>query len=1052
MAPLCFFLVFCSGACALVYQAVWFQSLRLLFGASTPSTSVTLGVFMLGMGTGALVFSALLKGLRRVFSCYLVVEICIGFFAFLSLPAIKFFQSFILNKHAYWFHSSPFLFAFKGFVSVVVLLPATFLMGGTLPLVVAVLGGRSVGLIYGFNTLGALLGVVLSAFWSIERLGLQMTLSSFALINIAVFSLVLVFFRFVKPQFLNSLEQSISLHSVQKIESHSSCELQSSSQKISPFILFLLAFLCGFLFFVMELIWYRSLAPLLGGSTYTLSLVLCFILGGIASGSFYFRWLQRRGYKVTKLSLSATWLLSATVILLPYLFQEYVTFLALLLRPLRVYGFLGLVTGWAGVAAAVTFVPACVSGFQFPQLLHCFSDQNPARRIGQLVGFNTFGAVCGALLGGFLFIPYGGVAHTWLFVASATAAVGLLLMIFSWRQLPFISKGSGFVCGGVFIFGGLLLLPLAPFSLPQLDVSWSGPDAVWRHTGIGAGRGTLALSQHTSIAEYKSWRQRVRAGLLWEEDGRESAVGVLKNSGSALVVNGKVDGHATGDAGTQIMGGLLPALLHPHPERALVIGFGTGSTAGWLAQVASIEKVTVYEIEPAVIKAARFFDAVNQHPLRQPKVTVREGDGRWLLYKEEKPFDIIFSEPSNPYRAGVGSFYTKEFYLSAKEKLSENGIFAQWTQAYEIDSPTLLSIARTLAEVFPAVEIWSTQQGDLVFLCSRRPLVFDAHALSQKQVQTPFYQGLRDSWRATSLEHLFARRVAGPAFAAKLRDVSLPLMVNTDDHNVVEFGFARTVGKKFFVDTAELFWAWHRLVGGTSAEMLPVPSLNQKALAEARAEVYGPQWAQALGAASGAGEELSVEGFLSDIKAHSKDFSNDFLFVKSIQSLSSISSVPTFVTLAKDVVTQLRVTPWIPPKVVTWGLQELLAAAKSHPEAAKPVADLLLEAPFAAWMHDETRIDTAVNLLYGASDPYLDCEESVQKMTSYGEFFPQHASFVYECLRRRASQKISSSPGESKITGTPLDATTLLQRTFEHLRSDDAASVTSQSLTTLLGF
>src|SRR5262249_14420264 len=161
-----------------------------------------------------------------------------------------------------------------------------------------------------------------------------------------------------------------------------------------------------------------------------------------------------------------------------------------------------------------------------------------------------------------------------------------------------------------------------------------------------------------------------------------SSVALDATDGLAMVVNGKIDGNARGDASTQVMGGVLGALLHPHPRRAMVIGFGTGSSAGWLAAVPSIEHVDVAELEASMLKIGRMCAPVNHAALDTPKLRVLLGDARETLLTVPARYDVIFSEPSNPYRAGVSSLFTREYYEAVAARLEEGGLFLQWVQMY----------------------------------------------------------------------------------------------------------------------------------------------------------------------------------------------------------------------------------------------------------------------------------------------------------------------------------------------------------------------------------
>src|SRR5688572_12991509 len=173
-------------------------------------------------------------------------------------------------------------------------------------------------------------------------------------------------------------------------------------------------------------------------------------------------------------------------------------------------------------------------------------------------------------------------------------------------------------------------------------------------------------------ADSRGWTNSVRRTLLADAEGRESSIALLRDDDLGLIVNGKSDGSARRDAGTQVMAGMVAALLHPQPRTAMIVGLGTGTTAGWLAEVPSMQRVDVVELEPAVIRMAREYAAVNRDALDNAKVHVESGDARETLLVSRARYDIIFSEPSNPYRAGVASLYTREFYQAASARSEEH--------------------------------------------------------------------------------------------------------------------------------------------------------------------------------------------------------------------------------------------------------------------------------------------------------------------------------------------------------------------------------------------
>lgn len=247
-----------------------------------------------------------------------------------------------------------------------------------------------------------------------------------------------------------------------------------------------------------------------------------------------------------------------------------------------------------------------------------------------------------------------------------------------------------------------------------------GPTALWRHAPIGAGR--VGIDKIATRNDVDDLIRDYRGAMTWQAEGRESSLAADGNYGLSLIVNGKSDGNVIDDVGTQIMSGMMGAFLHPNPRSALVIGLGTGTTAGWLGTVPSIENVDVVELESEVVHFAKLCSAANLDVVHNPKVHIRIGDGREYLLTKRTQYDIVASEPSNPYRAGVASLYTREFYAAAASRLTGNGLFLQWLQVYDTDPELLGVVFATLRSVFPNIETWSTLEGDLLLVASRAPI------------------------------------------------------------------------------------------------------------------------------------------------------------------------------------------------------------------------------------------------------------------------------------------------------------------------------------------
>ncbi|MFN0017536.1 MAG: fused MFS/spermidine synthase [Pirellulaceae bacterium] len=777
-------LLFCSGMCALVFQTAWLREFGLVFGASTPATAAVLAIFMGGLGLGNIILGKRVDAAPNPLRFYGWLELGISASAFLSPFVTMFVRSLYLGiggqeSLGIWGAT----FARLLFSALVLGLP-TFLMGGTIAAAARAItaehdrGRRHVGLLYGLNTLGAVLGTLLATFYLLEHWGIRASLWAACGCNLAVALTALVLSAdrqtIQKPK--SSPRQRTGAQPAAAETPH---EPASPGQPSFPLRwLALAAALAGFAFLLMELVWYRMLAPILGGSTFTFGLILAVALAGIGIGGLLYTFLFReRAPTVSDLAISFA--LESLAIAVPFALGDRVAILAAVLRDLEYFGFGGHVVGWLAVTLLVVFPAAAISGIQFPLLIGLAGEgrRDVGKQVGVITAWNTLGAMTGSLAGGFGLLPLLTVPGTWFAVVALLAASSAVLLVLFYRR-----AGSRTNLAAAAIAAALALVML----------SAPGPSAVWRHSGIGAGRAYLP---ETTRNEYRKWRAGKLRNLVREYDGRESSVGIEASEGIAFVINGKSDGNAILDAPTQIMLGILPAILHPHPQDALVVGLGTGETAGWLASVESMEHVDVAELEPAIRKVAQLCGPLNHQVLSNPKVRIIDNDAREVLLALSRKYDLIVSEPSNPYRAGISSLYTQEFYRAVRERLQEGGLFVQWLQGYEVDAATVRTVLTTLSQVFPHIEIWQSQRGDFLLNCSVEPRTYDLAELRKRIAQPDFGAATKFAWRVDDVEGLLAHFVAGPQFVRRVAEQQ-PVVINTDDRNVLEYGFARSVGRR----------------------------------------------------------------------------------------------------------------------------------------------------------------------------------------------------------------------------------------------------------------
>jgi spermidine synthase len=757
--------LFGSGFCALIYQTSWLREFRLIFGASTAASATVLGVFMAGLGFGGIVLGRRSETKPKPLAFYAKLELFIALSAAVSPLLILAARQFYIAIGGTLAMGLVVGTIVRLILAALILGPPTFLMGGTLPAAARAVvtaddvSRRTVGTLYGINTLGAVSGAVFGTFYLFENFGNHLTLWWATAVNLVV---ALSAFRFA-----NSMPESVSRGEIPE---------EDLAAAVNHRFVLVAAGLVGFAFFLMEIVWYRMLAPLLGGSTFSFGLILAVALLGIGLGGVTYALLDlKRSASLQLFALTSA--AEAVFIALPYALGDRTAVAAMLLRPLGTLGFYGHVIAWSAICFIVVFPAALVSGIQFPLLVALLGKgrRGVGVQTGAAYAWNTVGALTGSLAGGFGLIPLLSAPGVWKLVVVILSLLAIVAAFFRSCASRHWTRP---------------IVPVSAAGVALIMLTALGPTAFWRHSQIGVG----ALKYyHGSPNELRDVIQSIRRHIFWGKDGIESSVGLQNADSISFIVNGKSDGNAKGDAGTQVMCGIIGAALHPNPKQAMVIGLGTGSTAGWLAAVPTMEHVDVVELEPAILKVAELCSPVNQDALKNPKLRVIIGDGRELLLTIRTKYDVIASEPSNPYRAGVAGLFTREFYASIKNRLNPGGIFLQWVQTYSVDDRTIEIFYRTLGSVFPNIESWQTEGGDLLLAASQEPLRYDPEMLRTRLGSEPFRSAMLAAWQTLGLEGFLAHYVGNTAMAKVLQNLeSWPL--NTDDRTVIEFAFARSVG------------------------------------------------------------------------------------------------------------------------------------------------------------------------------------------------------------------------------------------------------------------
>ncbi len=772
MLPFVYGLFFVSGATALIYEVVWARMLTQIFGNTTHAIATVLSAFMGGLALGSYVLGRLADTRRNAFLIYGLLEGGVGVYG-LVIPTL-----FALTQQAYSrlyglaqtsftaFSLALFILCFA-----VILIP-TALMGATLPMLSRfsvtrfALLGRRIGDLYAINTLGAVLGCALSGFHLIPELGLRGSVRLAAALNLSIAALVVVAVVWLRGR------RTVP-------EGAAEAPQEPAPTATAPSLLdaaLLGAFgLSGAAAMVYENAWTRALTLVIGMSTYSFTVMLTTFLVGLGVGSLvYARWWGTREIGVAGFGLLQLLIALSALATIPLF--ERLPFLFLRLNAGFGDSFGQFLSIQVSLSALVMIVPTLLLGTTFPMVARIYTQS--LYRIGTSVGTayasNTLGAIVGAFLGGFVLIPLLGVQNSIGLAVTVTAAAGVVLVALDARvrrTRRLVAAGAMFVVAVVAVLS---------FRTWDKRVMTSGV-TIYAHN----------YASLPSDALRREWMER--DDLLYYREGLTATISVHRSAGSDYVyekTNGKVDA-SFGDTPTQLMVGYLPMLLNPGAKRVLVIGMGSGMTAK-AAAAFPVERLEVAEIEPAVIEGARFFAEKNGRIHDDPRVRFVHADGRNYLLAVRERYDVIMSEPSNPWIAGIGNLFTREYYQEALAKLADGGVFGQWMQTYGMAPEDLRMVYRTFAGVFPDVSLWAVNDSDMLLIgTARRQRLSRAVLQAVLEARPTARQDLRELGFADAYS-LMAMYLMPKAALLKMAGEA---EYNLDDFPRLEFRAPRNLGR-----------------------------------------------------------------------------------------------------------------------------------------------------------------------------------------------------------------------------------------------------------------
>ena len=779
------------------------RELVLVFGATTFAVSTVLTAFMGGLALGSFYFGRRSEKISRPLRFYGLLEIGIGLYG-LAVPLI--FAALPSVYHPLWrllqlsfFTLSLVRFFFAGLV---LILP-TALMGATLPILASYYAhdtrriGFRVGSLYALNTLGAVVGAAVTGFALIPLLGMHATTATAAAINITLGIVALRISRQTESDLA-----ATSLPGPRKIEAPAAVAKRPETAHGKPqgsaetpgrlaIIAVLASFaVSGFIALAYEVIWSRVLALIIGSSVYAFSIMLTTFLIGLAAGAAVVSRFADRirrpvtAFAVIEIGIGVTSFIGAHLFNdLPYVFVQ-------LYRIVGGGSFTVLLLARFLVAALVMVIPTLLLGALFPLVVRTVSISRAAQTSGRAVGnayaANTLGAIAGSFASGFLLIPFLGLLDSLRLCSALNFLVAAVL--FAVRVPASLRPRRAAVRRLAALlsprWAGIALSVLCVLGVVFFEPAWDSEvmsSAVYRYAP--------SLS-NKSRGELFDYLKRGQGETVFYKEGITATVAVQRQSGGrVLKVNGKPEASTTGDMPTQILIGGLPLLVREHTDDVLLIGLGSGVTLGSIEQF-PVKRITCVELEPAVVEATHYFEDVNNRPLEDPRLRMVSNDGRNFIYTTDEKFDVIISEPSNPWLTGVANLFTLEYFKRGAERLKDDGLFGQWLQLYEMAPEDVRTLVATFRAAFPYVYVFRGAEGDLMLLGSKLDRKLDMATIKSHFDDPKIAADLRRI-KTTQASDLLSRFYLGPR---EVTNLTSGAKLNTDDNALIEFNAPRRVG------------------------------------------------------------------------------------------------------------------------------------------------------------------------------------------------------------------------------------------------------------------
>jgi spermidine synthase len=764
-----------SGISGIVYEIIWVRSFGLVFGNTIFASSTVLSVFMTGLALGSWLFGKQIDRRNNALAIYAFLELGIGICGMLVPLCINGSSPLYALIYRHYHPSFYQISLIRLFVSFLILIVPCTLMGGTLPVISKFIsetfGGmpeKRAGRLYAANTLGSVFGCLISGYFLIGAIGLIGTTASAVVLNVAIAGAVFIYGKRLKV-LSNTMDEKNTGITGKRIENGENGPFKNRQVK-TVIVLYAIS---GFLSLFLEVAWTKALVWVMGMDSYAFASMLSVFLFGLALGSFLVSRLAKNMNGAIKKLAVIELLIGISVLVSTALITNMYSITHGLENTFAITTFLGSFVYLIAIAAVIMALPTLLMGMAFPLALKVILNgkTNIGAGVGAVYAANTIGSVFGALLAGFVALPLIGVMRS-IVIAGCIFLVVAAILFMTATQYRKTSIGAALALA-------VLSLSLMFGYTPDLR------DALTQ--GLSAGEKLLYFKETITGDIQVTENPSIDYGRILRIDGRQVA-----SDGQVDVASHKYPAH-------------LMVFLKDHPKTGLLIAFGAGGTAGSILRYDDVERLDVVEICGGVVEPAkRYFSAMNNNVLDDPRLHLIIQDGKNFVKLTNQTYDFIYSGPIHPQsNQGSAALYTKNFFVDCRKRLNPGGIHCLWLPMH-IAPEDFKVIVKTFQQTYPHSSLWMTTNSPNTIMHthligSNEPLAIDYRRVTEELLKGAVAADKLDYVTLASGFDFIGQCAMGEE---KLREFTSDITrINTDHLPFAEF--YRKIGRKIYRQNRE---------------------------------------------------------------------------------------------------------------------------------------------------------------------------------------------------------------------------------------------------------